>query len=195
MQAAIGFKARTGRAIAVVITGDRHSLSVLQRHELPLLPPGEMAPYHVASELPPPAAREHLRQALAATQRLAAQGLAGLTQALEATGHRARTCGLLTGPGMPAWSMEQILSVHVRMHQAEGEWFRHAVHDAAQALGLVVRNLPEKTALASAAEALGQSTEQLEQQIAHLGRAAGPPWTLHHKEAAAAALVALLGRA
>lgn len=91
---------------------------------------------------------------------------------------------------MPAWTTEEILAVHVRMHQAEGELFRDVLRSGARACGLVVTELPDKNALDSAARALQWTRARLDASIAALGKSAGPPWGKDQKEAAAAALVA-----
>jgi hypothetical protein len=92
---------------------------------------------------------------------------------------------------MPPWSTEEILAVHVRMHQAEGELFRQVLVSGAQACGFKAVGLPEKTALDAAASRLGLARTDLEARLAVLGKTVGPPWGKDQKEAAAAALVAL----
>lgn len=66
--------------------------------------------------------------------------MAGIREAasrLTAAGHTVRRCGVLVGTGMPNWSTEDILSVHVRMHKAEGELFRDVLGAGARASGPV----------------------------------------------------------
>jgi hypothetical protein len=92
---------------------------------------------------------------------------------------------------MPDWTTEEILAVHVRMHQAEGELFRDVLVAGARACGLELIMLPDKSALDAAAERLGVTRARLLANLAVIGRAAGPPWAKDQKEAAAAAFVAL----
>jgi hypothetical protein len=98
---------------------------------------------------------------------------------------------VLVGSGMPAWSTEEILAVHFRMHKAEGELFRDALVAGARACGLALATLPDKSALDAAAKALGITHARLDSAIAGLGKSVGAPWGKDQKEAAAAALVAL----
>ena len=92
---------------------------------------------------------------------------------------------------MPNWSTDEILAVHVRMHQAEGEPFRDVLVAGARACDLELTTLPDKSAIDTAATMLGLTRARLDAQLATLGRSAGPPWGKDQKEAAAAALVAL----
>jgi hypothetical protein len=92
---------------------------------------------------------------------------------------------------MPDWTTDEILAVHVRMHQAEGELFRQVLVDGAQACGLALKTLPAKSALDTAATMMRVTRARLDAQLAALGKSAGPPWGLDQKEAAAAALVVL----
>lgn len=99
-------------------------------------------------------------------------------------------CVVLVGAGMPAWTTEEILAVHVRMHQAEAQLFRDVLLAGARACGLAVTELPDKTAFEAAAQALRCTRVRLEALIATLGKSAGAPWGKDQREAAAAALVA-----
>ena len=189
--AAIAFKARTGRAIVVALGGDAAAPRVLERTEVPLLPAGEFAPYHAAEGLVGAAAQRHVAASTARARRLAEQALRDVAQRCSAAGHRVRGCAVLVGPGMPPWSTDEILAVHVRMHQAEGELFRNVLVDAVRDSGSALTTLPEKTALDAAAQRLKVPRAGLDAEIARLGREAGAPWGKDQKEAAAAALVVL----
>ena len=190
MRVTLGLKARTGRAILVAI-GASPQMHVLQRSELKLLPEGDFAPYHAAEGLPSAAAQESVARSSASAHRLAEEGIRDAVQALASSGHDICGCGVLVGMGMPPWSTDEILAVHVRMHQAEGELFREVLVAGARACGLTPTTLREKTAFEEAASMLGLSRTDLEAQLVALGKAMGAPWGKDQKEAAAAALVAL----
>src|SRR5262249_53369061 len=104
-------------------------------------------------------------------------------------------CAVLVGSGMPNWSTDEIVAVHVRMHQAEGELFRDVLVAGARACDLEVTTLPDKSALDDAARRLGRTPARLEARLGALGKSGGPTWGKDQKEAAAAALVALAERA
>ena len=189
--ASIAFKARTGRAIVVVLAGDANAPQVLERTMVPLLPPGEFAPYHAAEGLEPKAAHEHVSAAIDRARGLAQRALREAAASCTRSGHAVRGCAVLVGTGMPTWTTDEILAVHVRMHQAEGELFRNVLVDAARAEGTPLTTLPEKTALDAAALRLGMTRSQLDARLAALGKQAGSPWGKDQKEAAAAAWVVL----
>jgi hypothetical protein len=174
-----------------MLADDRDIPRVLERSEVALLPPGEWAPYHAAKELEPDAAREHVKRSIATAQRLATSAIQGASKRCADAGHELCGCGVLVGTGMPDWTTEEILAVHVRMHKAEGELFRDVLVQGARACGLALKTLPDKTALDTAAGMLGLSRARLEADVAALGKSVGPPWRMHQKEAAAAALVVL----
>jgi len=190
MRVALGLKARTGRAILVAI-GAAEPMYVLQRAELKLLPEGDFAPYHAAEGLPSAAAQKRVDRSVAAAHRLAEEGIRNAIETLSGSGHKVCDCGVLLGRGMPPWSTDEILAVHVRMHQAEGVLFREVLVAGARACGLVPTTLREKAALDEAASMLGVKRVDLETRLAVLGKTVGAPWGKDQKEAAAAALVAL----
>jgi len=168
---ALGFKARTGRAILVILAAGEHGPQVFERSEVALLPEGEFAPYHAAEDLEPLAARQHVKRSI-----------------------RSAAARVLVGPGMPDWSTDEILAVHFRMHKAEGELFRDVLVQGARECGIALTTPPQKSALDAAAKLLGATRARLDAELAALGKSAGAPWGAHQKEAAAAALVVLNGR-
>ena len=193
MRVALGLKARTGRAVLVAIGIDAEEPRVVERSEFKLLPEGAFAPYHAAEGLEPAEAHESVTRSIAAAHQLAATGIRSAADRCRAAGHEVRGCGVLVGPGMPKWSTGEIIAVHVRMHQAEGELFRDVLVAGTRACNLEPATIKEKTALDDAARLLRLARPKLDALIAALGKAAGPPWGRDQKEAAAAALVALKG--
>jgi hypothetical protein len=191
VRVALGLKARTGRAVLVAIGGDVRQPQFIERSQMPLLPAGAFATYHAAEGLEPAQARASVKRSIASAHRLAKKGITEAARHLTAAGNELRGCGVLVGSGMPDWSTDEILAVHVRMHKAEGELFRDVLVAGARACDLDLTTLPEKSALDDAAKMLGLTRSRLDALIATLGKSAGPPWGKDQKEAAAAALVAL----
>jgi len=191
VDAALGFKPRTGRAVMVLLVRDAGGDRVLERAEVPLLPPGAFAPYHEAEEMEPGVAQRHVTARISAAKGLARDVIRGVMRRCKAAGHTLRGCGVQVGSGTPPWTTAEILAVHIRMHKVEGEMFREILVDAAKACGLRVTTLPSKTPLDAAAKVLRKPRARLDAQLAALGKAVGPPWGGHEKEAAAAALAVL----
>jgi hypothetical protein len=191
MRVAFGLKARTGRAVLVAVAGDVHEPQFIERSQIQLLPDGAWPPYHAAKELDPAGARESVRSSIASAHRLAISGIREAARRLAESGHELRGCAVLVGTGMPNWSIDEILAVHVRMHKAEGELFRDVLVAGARACNLELTTLSDKSALNDAARILGLTRARLDAGLAALGKSAGPPWGKDQKEAAGAALVAL----
>src|SRR3982074_3566722 len=131
MRVAFGLKARTGRAVLVAVGGDVHEPRFIERSQIQLLPDGAFAPYHAAEGLAPSKARESVSRAIEAAHGLAASGIREAARRIAEAGYDLCGCAVLVGTGMPSWSTDEILAVHVRMHKAEGELFR----DVLTALG------------------------------------------------------------
>ncbi len=191
MRVAFGLKARTGSAALIALAGDVHEPQLVERSRIQLLPDGAWAPYHAAEGLDPADARESVRRSIASAHSLATSGLREALRRCADAGHEVCGCAVLVGTGMPNWSTDEILAVHVRMHKAEGELFRDVLVAGARACGLELTTLPDKSALDAAAEMLGLTRTGLDATLAALGKRVGPPWDKHQKEAAAAAIVAL----
>lgn len=193
MRVGLGLKARTGRAVLVAVAGDVCDPQLVERSQIHLLPDGAWAPYHAAQGLEPTEARRSVKRNVAAAHRLATNGIRAAVRRFAAAGHEVCGCAVLVGAGMPSWTTDEILAVHVRMHQAEGELFRSVLVEGVRACELRLTTLPDKSALNDAAAMLGLTRARLDAGLARLGKAAGPPWGKDQKEAAAAALAALGG--
>jgi len=148
-------------------------------------------PHHAAEGLEPEAAREVVARGIASAHRLAAEAMRSARARCSAASHDVCGCAVLVGRGMPRFSVDEILAVHFRMHQAEGELFRDALIAGAAQCGLALTTLPDKSALDAAARALALTRPRLDAQLVALGKRVGAPWGKDQKEAAAAALVAL----
>jgi hypothetical protein len=198
MDVALGWKARSGWAALVVLAAARGALEVVDRRRVELVDPGDAPwakqPYHAAEGLYPDDARDVVARAIAAAKRHALREMKAAVARAEGDAHRVVACAVLTGSGMPAWSTDEILSVHFRMHKAEGELFRGVLADAARDCALRFVPVPEKTVGAHAAEALGVPAATLAKEMQALGKAVGAPWGQDQKQAALAARVALEGR-
>lgn len=190
MKVAFGTKAHSGWA-ALVVLGQRDGDVVLVDRRRIELVEDEWAkqPYHAAEDLKPDAARDLVERGVEAAHRKAVREMRAAVE--RERGNEVTGCAVLVGDPMPDWSTEEILAVHFRMHKAEGELFRDVLVAAAEACKLPVAKLPDKSAMDSAAAALGIKRARIEAALAKLGKMAGPPWRSEQKEAAVAALVAL----
>jgi hypothetical protein len=191
MKVVFGLKAHSGWAALVALGNDGRGFTVVDRSRLELVEE-EWAkqPYHAAEELEPTQARDVVKRGISAAHRIARRELKAALKRERARGNDVVACAVLVGNPMPDWSVEQILAVHFRMHQAEGVLFRCALIAAAKASDLKLVTLPEKTLLQEAEKSLRTPPSDLLKTVSALGKSAGPPWGKDQKDAALAALVA-----
>lgn len=191
MKVVFGLKAHSGWAALVALGNNGRGFTVVARSRLELVEE-EWAkqPYHAAEELEPKEARDVVKRGIDAAHRIARRELKAALKHERDLGNQVVACAVLVGSPMPEWSVEQILAVHFRMHQAEGVLFRDALMAATKANELKLVTLPEKTLLQEAEQSLHTPASDLLKTVAALGKSAGPPWGKDQKDAALAALVA-----
>ena len=192
MKVAYGLKAHSGWAALAVLGKSGGEFVVVERRRVELVDEEWVRqPYHAAEELETGEARKLVKRGIDAAHRIATREMRAALQRERSRRNEVAACAVLVGNPMPEWSVEQILAVHFRMHQAEGVLFRDALINAAKKCSLNVIELPEKTIMAHAEQALRTSAADLSKQITALGKQAGPPWGKDQKDAALAAMVAL----
>jgi hypothetical protein len=186
--AAVGLRAKSGRAIAVVLRGPVESPAVLWRGELPFCAPDRRQPYHPFINLPWP---ETVAAVLPAAREIEAAAVSALRELLvemRADGATVRRAGIV---GAGRRDPGRIGNPHIRAHAAEGVLFREVLEAAAAANGLSSVLFPERDLYATAARELGLRREELKFRLLDLGRSVGSPWRGDEKAAALAAWCAL----
>ena len=190
-QASIGIRAKTGRTIAVVLSGPPGSPQVLKRLELSLVNPRLPAtyqPYHEVMELPWAEGQVAVRKFSKAIEQIASKALAQLIRNVQAEDYSVCGVGIV---GAPERNLDKIGSPHIRAHAAEGVLFRHVLEVAARTNRLRSRVFPEYDFNQLAATDLGSTPKELEDCLSELGRSVGRPWRADEKKAATAAWLAL----
>ena len=197
MRVAFGMKAHSGWAALVVLGTRSGELQVVDRSRLELVEKEEASwakqPYHAAESLNAEEARDLVRRGVAAARRIAVREMRTAVNHARKAGHEVAACAILVGDPMPDWTVDQILSVHFRMHKAEGVLFGDALAEAAGSCGLKLLRVPEKQLDEQAERTLLTSVNSLRKTIASLGKAVGAPWGKDQKDAALAAMIALQG--
>ena len=195
MKIAFGLKAHSGWAALVAVGKPDGDFVVVDRRRIELVEDERAKqPYHAAEELKPDAARDVVEGGVEAAHRIAAREVRASVKRERQRGNEVTARAVLVANPMPAWSIEEILAVHFRMHKAEGALFRDALVRATKACGLRLVAIPEKQLTRHAEKALGTPVSRLVKKVATLGKAVGPPWGKDQKDAALAALVALQAR-
>jgi len=195
LRIAVGLKAHSGWAALVAVGNLGQEFQVCDRRRIELVEPGDVSwakqPYHAAEDLPPEQARRLVTRGVAAAHRRAAKEMRALVKRSRKTDHEIVGCAVLVPAPMPDWTTEQILSVHLRMHKAEGVLFPDALARAANACDLNLFAIPEKDLNARAEESLGIPFDVAMKQVVVLGQSVGAPWGKDQKLAALAALIVL----
>jgi len=191
MKVAFGMKAHSGWAALVVLGISDGELAVVDRRRIELVEE-EWAkqPYHAAEEMKGAEARDLVGRGIEAARRIAVREMRAAVKREKERKNEVVACAVLTGNPMPDWSVEEILSVHFRMHKAEGVLFRDVLARAAETCGLKLIAIPEKQLMKHAEKALGLAST-LVSNLAALGKVVGPPWGKDQKDSALAAMVAL----
>jgi hypothetical protein len=186
--AGIGLRAKTGRAIGIVLAGPVDSPEFVTRRELRLTDPSvpdSGQPYHVVMELPWPEAQIAVRDLVKVVERSAVRALKEWIAELPV---EVRAVGII---GAPERKLEKIGNYHIRAHAAEGVLFRHALEVAAEKNDLPYRTVAEKSLDEVVSAELRRDHAET---MRALGQSAGRPWRADERAAATMALLALSAR-
>ena len=187
----IGLRAKTARAIAVVLGGTIDAPLVLAKLEITLADPKIPAttqPYHEVMDLPWEESERAVRKSAAAIEAIARKALARLIKELLAEGMRVCGAGIV---GAKDRDLARIGNYHIRAHAAEGVLFRRVLDQAADANGLKRRTFADRELDQTAATELGAESAGVKRKLNDLGRNLAPPWRADEKQAATAAWLVL----
>lgn len=190
----IGLRAKTARAIAVVLGGSSDSPRILTKLEIRLDDPKIPAtgqPYHEVMDLPWEESQKAVRKSAAAIEAIARKALAQLIKELKSEGLKVSGAGIV---GAKDRDLARIGNYHIRAHAAEGLLFRRVLDLAADANGLRRRTFPDREFDELVQAELGAEHAVLKRRLNELGRSLPPPWRADEKQAAIAAWLVLHGR-
>jgi hypothetical protein len=187
---AIGFRVKSGRAIAIALTGTEHAPSPLARAEVALCDPGvpeTRQPYHhgfFRHEEDPATIARRVR----IVRRCARRSVAALLASIGANRVRAAlVVGSVIDPAT-------VGNPHIRAHASEGKLFRTALADALSACGVRSDVIVEKELAAAAVSGLACGRGRVARVVSGFGEVLGGPWRADEKSAATAAWMAIAGR-
>jgi hypothetical protein len=192
--ACVGLRAKTARAIVVVVAGTEPSLRAVTRAELTLSTPGTPAlfqPYHGVMNLGWDEAVVAVQEAERSIAATATRSLEALLIELRGQGLEVKRVAIV---GAPERKLAAIGSPHIRAHAAEGVLFRQVWQTAAHGVGVPSTAFSEKGIEAFAAARLQVGVDALRARLAEFGLAVGRPWRADEKAAAMAAWMALSAR-
>src|SRR5260370_37718990 len=171
----IGLRAKTARAIAVVLGGTSDAPLVLAKLEITLADPKVPAttqPYHEVMDLRWEESQKAVRKSAAAIEAIARKALARLVKELQSNGMRVCGVGIV---GAKDRDLARIGNYHIRAHAAEGVLFRRVLDLAADANGLSRRTFPDREFDALMKAELGAQHAVVEGKLKDLGRSLAPP--------------------
>jgi hypothetical protein len=196
-RAALGFHMHSGWGVLIAVSGDAHSVELLDRRRVIVADPevrGAIQPYHFAAQLELPEQEKHLTHCAASSSRLAAMAIAEVVKELNGRHYGVVGAAILLASGRALPPLAKILAAHPLIHTAEGEFFRQAAYSACEGLRIPVTTIPVRELESRAKVAFANRSTRVQLSIANLGRSAGPPWTSDHKTAALAAALILAAK-
>jgi hypothetical protein len=193
MRAAIGCRDHSGWAVLVAMGGEPEAPSVLLRERVTLVADAVRMPYHLAADRSRGEAEVLIDRVEREAESGAFDALRSFVGRLQADEHEVAGIAVAAGATAVPSDLQTILGSHTLLHAAEGELYREAIASAAEAWRLPVTRFLNKRAIADAAAALGVAADALDGRLKALGKPLGPPWQKDHREAAAAALLVLVG--
>jgi hypothetical protein len=182
---AVGFRVKSGFAIAVTLEGPAAAPSAVSRRVIEMSDsevPETRQPYHDGLFRTEEDAREIARRVKIVKQ-CATQSIASL---LKDTG--ATRAGLIVGSLIEP---EKVGNPHIRAHACEGRLFRTVLEDALTSRGVRCEVIVEKQLPARSTAGLLRPAREIARTLDGFGKALGRPWRADERAAATAAWLAL----
>jgi hypothetical protein len=189
--ASIGFRAKTGKAIAIALRHGNPLPAYLARWEVVLHDPKIPAtsqPHHEVMELPWSDAQAAVRPFESRIENVAAKVMAELMSHLQSKGFAVSGVGVV---GSPDRKLEKIGNPHIRAHAAEGILFRRVLEIAAARHNLRYGSFSDRSFEELTFPQLHSKPQEIKDALALIGRAAGKPWRSDERAAAVAAWLML----
>ena len=195
LPAALGFRVKSGWAMAALVSGPATAPKLLRCQAVLLSDPEEprsKQPYHAALELPEDEATVTVRELRKVVAGAAKRSVTELLKQASDAGCAVRGAALVVGSMVDPASLH---NEHIRAHALEGQLFRTVLEDAFRSQGIPCAVLLEKNAYATAATALRKSTAEAKRVAASLGDSHDGSWRAEEKLAALGAWMSLAARA
>jgi hypothetical protein len=190
VNAAVGFRVKSGWAAAVLLAGPVASPQLLHRRVVQLCDPAipeSKQPYHakMGTLQTDEAKIERLRKVIA---KAAQDSVSQLMKDFQSDSRPIRRANLVVGSDIdPA----RIANDHIRAHALEGRLFRTVLQDALNSFGLRCSIIVERGIYEQAVVALKRTEKDLKQSLTRLGDSLDGPWRADDKLACLAAWLAL----
>jgi hypothetical protein len=179
---ALGFRVKSGYAVAVALRGPASAPAVVARRVVAMSDPAfpeTRQPYHDGFYKQEDDPRELARR-IGIVKRCAARSIDALLKDEPLGGLTCRRAGLVVGSVIDP---KTVGNLHVRAHASEGQLFRTVLSEALRSRGIACDVHVEKT--------MKKADAGTANTIASFGKALGGPWRAEEKAACAAAWQAL----
>jgi hypothetical protein len=193
-EAALGFRVKSGWAMAVLLSGASSPPKVIDRRRVDLADqavPESTQPFHAGLGLPQAAGAKVVARLVRCVERSSARVIAGLIKHYRAGGHRIVGAGIVVGSTVDP---QTIRNDHIRAHAEEGRLFRVVIEDALKQAGLSVSITRERELMETATKALGISERKLRAELIAMGKAVEGSWRAEEKAATLVAWMAMAPR-
>jgi hypothetical protein len=185
---ALGFRVKSGFAIAVALRGPATAPAIVARRVVELSDPGLVEtrqPYHHGSF-----AHEDDRRTIARRLKIVEDCARRSVTALLADEVLAGCCGAALVVGSVV-DPQTVGNPHIRAHASEGLLFRTVLWAALQSHGIPCDIIVDKRLGAAAAAGLKRRDADIRRTVARFGKEIGGPWRAEEKAASTAAWIAL----
>jgi hypothetical protein len=189
--AALGFRVKSGWAMAVLLAGPSNAPKLVRCQAVllsdPKIPQSKQ-PHHAALDLPGKEGKEVAEKLCRVVAGAAKQSVQQLLEQAVADGYGVVGAGLVVGSLVDPATLH---NEHIRAHGLEGQLFRTALEHALGKHEVPCSVLLEKTAYIAASAGLRKSPAEAKRAVASFGDAHAGSWRAEEKLAALAAWMAL----
>jgi hypothetical protein len=189
--AAVGFRVKSGWALAVLVAGSSTAPVLLDVRKVQLANPSvpeSAQPYHAVLDLPEAEGEKVVRRLVKVVERFARKSIAALLEEYCNGGLQLVGAGVVVGSQIDP---VKIANDHIHAHAEEGRLFRQAVVGSVVESGLEATVIAEKALFAVASTRLHRTAAQLKKDLIALGRSVDGSWRSEEKGAALAAWLVL----
>jgi hypothetical protein len=192
-KATLGFRVKSGWAMAVLLKGPVSAPQVIDRRRVELADPkvpDSVQPFHAGLDLPKAVAARTVARLVRCVERYAENSITRLLAEYRASGYRVAGAGLVVGSTIdPA----KIGGAHIRAHAEEGRLFRVVIQTALKQARLKSPATPEKELMATAVRLLRLPEAKIKVELTTMGKSVAGSWRAEDKAATLAAWMALAG--
>jgi hypothetical protein len=189
--AALGFRVKSGWAMAVLLAGSSSAPKLVRCQAIllsdPKIPQSKQ-PYHAALELPGKEGELAARKLRDVVRGAAKKSVGTLLKEAVALQYGVRGAALVVGSLVDPATLH---NEHIRAHGLEGQLFRTVLEDAFRARKILCEAFLKQDAYETAAGMLRRTPAQIKRAVAALGESHEGSWRAEEKLAALAAWVAL----